>query len=394
MRRSRCHRNACKGSSASACRFGTDAEDGTLSGASLVWTSSLDAQIGTGTSFTASTLSVGSHTITLTATDSEGATGTASIQITVQEPSQSKGRIAFASTRASAYEDWDVFTARPDGSDVHRLTYLDLGRRPHQQFSPDGTRIAYARPWIGSDNGMEIVAVSPADLSEITIVQRSRGVITGLAWAPDGTRLAYAFIPAAIPGSRRSLYVVNSDGSGDRRLIEGMGGGMAGGSGSISWGSHNLIAYTDEAVNLKDQIFAVNPDTGETIQLTNWPWDHHDPQFAPGSPQYLAFAGNPYGNWDICFADLTEGLAYLVTNHPADDVAPVWAPDLSAFLLQTDRDGNHELYVYRISDQGLTNVTQDPAADAEPSWSAGPGSSSVLSPVLPWLDRLPRLRLK
>jgi hypothetical protein len=55
---------------------GTDAEDGNLTGSSLVWTSSIAGEIGTGDYFTLTDLSVGSHTITLTATDSHGAKGT------------------------------------------------------------------------------------------------------------------------------------------------------------------------------------------------------------------------------------------------------------------------------------------------------------------------------
>jgi hypothetical protein len=61
-----------------------DLEDGDLS-AGLVWTSDLDLQIGTGASFTTSSLSVGTHQITATSTDSHGLAGIASI-ITLRLP--------------------------------------------------------------------------------------------------------------------------------------------------------------------------------------------------------------------------------------------------------------------------------------------------------------------
>ena len=59
-----------------------DPEDGDLT-ASIAWSSSLDGDIGTGASFSTSALSIGSHTITASATDLAGGTGTAEIDITV-----------------------------------------------------------------------------------------------------------------------------------------------------------------------------------------------------------------------------------------------------------------------------------------------------------------------
>ena len=71
------------GSSVSFAGTGSDAEDGALTGASLVWTDNVDGQIGTGTSFNTSTLTPGVHTVTLTAKDSKGATGTATVSFTL-----------------------------------------------------------------------------------------------------------------------------------------------------------------------------------------------------------------------------------------------------------------------------------------------------------------------
>ncbi len=68
----------------------TDAEDGTLTSA-LSWSSSLDGALGTGGSFSSSSLSVGTHTITASVTDSGGAPGSDSVQITVQGVCAPKG---------------------------------------------------------------------------------------------------------------------------------------------------------------------------------------------------------------------------------------------------------------------------------------------------------------
>jgi arylsulfatase A len=66
----------------------SDPEDGSVDD-SIEWTSSIDGILGNGASIAVSTLSVGAHTITATAMDSAGATGSDTINVTVSEPTPS-----------------------------------------------------------------------------------------------------------------------------------------------------------------------------------------------------------------------------------------------------------------------------------------------------------------
>ena len=109
-----------------------DTEDGNIS-ASLSWTSSLDGSIGSGASFSTNTLSVGSHTITASVTDSGGASGSDNISITVNSVGGGDTEIwmSFRSNTAvpgvgtvtdddivSYNETTGVWTKEFDGSDV------------------------------------------------------------------------------------------------------------------------------------------------------------------------------------------------------------------------------------------------------------------------------------
>lgn len=87
-----------------------DPEDGALTGGSLVWTSDLDGEIGTGEEFSRSDLSVGRHQIILKAEDSEGKTGQDGKFINVaQEPEVDLG----------------VHLPRPDLSPKSEVTIAD-----------------------------------------------------------------------------------------------------------------------------------------------------------------------------------------------------------------------------------------------------------------------------
>ncbi|MFO7749079.1 MAG: hypothetical protein R6V54_03210 [Desulfobacteraceae bacterium] len=86
---------------------GTDTEDGDLTGDALVWSSNVDGGLGTGASIAVDSFSEGEHTITLTATDSQGSSVNAFIIITVGSSSNAPA-VNISSPAASPDGTYDV----------------------------------------------------------------------------------------------------------------------------------------------------------------------------------------------------------------------------------------------------------------------------------------------
>ena len=123
-----------QGNTISLTGTGEDTEDGTLTGSSLVWTSSIDGEIGTGTSFTRNDLSVGIHTITLNATDNDGATGSDSVSITVNT-APDDGLVAYYPFNGNANdESGNGHDGTPSGAALTE----GIGGDPDGAYSFDG----------------------------------------------------------------------------------------------------------------------------------------------------------------------------------------------------------------------------------------------------------------
>jgi uncharacterized protein YjiK len=92
----------------------SDAEDGNLT-AGLSWTSSLDGALGSGGSVSTGSLSVGTHTITASVTDSDGGQGSDAVTVTVNPPGLVQARVA---TGADDAEESDVGKVSLTSSDL------------------------------------------------------------------------------------------------------------------------------------------------------------------------------------------------------------------------------------------------------------------------------------
>jgi Tol biopolymer transport system component len=102
--------------------------------------------------------------------------------LTVPSPSPDGLRVAYVAEAKVAPGD-NLFTMRPDGTDVRALTH-DSGGESDPVWSPDRGRVAFVRT-TGLSGEIYVSTVGAAKASAV-----ARGFHP--SWTPDGTRLAYA----------------------------------------------------------------------------------------------------------------------------------------------------------------------------------------------------------
>jgi dipeptidyl aminopeptidase/acylaminoacyl peptidase len=118
-------------------------------------------------------------------------------------------RIAFRATRDGNDE---IYVMNADGSNPDRLTD-DAASDRDPSWSPDGTRIAFTSERDGNAN----VYVMNADGSGVAQLTDDPSGDFRPAWSPDGTLIAFESTRDERT-SDRDVFVMNADGSDERRL--------------------------------------------------------------------------------------------------------------------------------------------------------------------------------
>jgi len=116
-----------------------------------------------------------------------------------------------------ATETFDLYLARPDGSDLTRLTN-DAWDYANSAWSPDGDLIAVARY---SDDRRPDIYVMAADGTGLRQLTRQPGWDSSPIWSDGGSQILYASEggePGSYGAADLAIYVMNSDGS-DPRLV-------------------------------------------------------------------------------------------------------------------------------------------------------------------------------
>ena len=115
------------------------------------------------------------------------------------------------------------------------------------------------------------------------------------------------------------------------------------------------------------EIYYMGLSGGQTRLTYEAGWEHASPAWS--IRDQIAFATNRFGNWEI-YTMRSDGSGFQnLTNNRAADVDPTWSPDGDRLAFSSSRDGDSEIYVVNRDGTGLEKVTDNTVADAHPAWS-------------------------
>jgi Tol biopolymer transport system component len=127
-------------------------------------------------------------------------------------------------------DPFDIYTARPDGSDLRRLTNYGV-YTAEAVVSPDGRRIVFTSL---KDGDLDIYTMN-VDGTDVRRLTTTPGYDGGPWWSPDGTKIVYrAWHPAdsalasyqallrdrLVRPNRMELWVMDADGSNQRQITQ------------------------------------------------------------------------------------------------------------------------------------------------------------------------------
>lgn len=205
-------------------------------------------------------------------------------------------------------------------------------------WSPDGSRLASIEERPGPRYA---VVISEADGSRpVTIVEEDATGAVGpdlidLSWSPDGSRIAYSGRTVEGGVARRTILIVNADGSGAPVVLDGLWT-------SVSWspdGERLLVeGFPHKGHEGQFDLYTIRPDGSDAVQLTDDEAAEHEPSWSPDGARIVFATGESYVSQDVYAMNADGSDVRRLTDWEGLDFVPVWSPDGRWIAFASDRD--------------------------------------------------------
>jgi TolB protein len=266
------------------------------------------------------------------------------------EPGAFESHIAYARKAGS---NKDVWSADWDGRHAVQLTNGGLNLLP--AMGRDGVSVAYTSYRAGKP---EIYAQRPG--GEAVAVVRAGQMATGVAYSPDGKRIAYS----VANGESAQIYVANVDGSNAKALTE------------TPFFINTSPAWSPDGRQLAfvstrggtPQIYIMGADGSNPHRITFQGNYNQTPDWSPRGDLIAFTARDERHAFDLFTVNVTNGKVTRLTQDQGNNQEPAFSPNGRLIMFMSDRSAPWHLYVMTADGNNQLALPQDKAEYATPSW--------------------------
>jgi Tol biopolymer transport system component len=302
----------------------------------------------------------------LQATSTYGQTEAAIIATTISAPAlPSNGKIAFTSDRDGNQE---IYVMSSDGSDQVRLTN-NAGMDAFPAWSPDGRKLAFvSQGAAGSACAIKLIDADGTNETQLTVLTYVPGPYPwhekwALSWSPDGTKIAFQ--------DEGQIFAIDRDGSNRVNLTNNPsvniepswspdGSRIMFTSSRVLW----RVVHTMKADGTDVQAL---PSAGENWDMSpEWSPAGNRIAFVVHSEDFLPvlYTANADGSDRAVFDTCGGGMCSEHRNRPK------WSPDATVIVFHMWEyfSGDCQIYSKQVSGGSLKALTTARGRNFQPSW--------------------------
>jgi Tol biopolymer transport system component/predicted Ser/Thr protein kinase len=282
----------------------------------------------------------------------------------------------------------DLFVTNRDGSEVTALLRNPATCYSVPAWSPDGE-------WIAHQGNCDLVITRPDGTGKRTLVKCSDITCAWfIAWSPDSQRIAWigGRCSPEGPNIANRVWVINRDGgemhlvfqSDDPQLAKLIAWSPDGESVAVML--ENGVSYLIDAdcydlpngcdQSSRTEIDAIPKHWIHTF-YPQWAGEEEAPPVAaaptPTLMGRIVYSDGSTGNDEIYVANSDGSDEQRLTDRPAGDWEPVWSPDGTRIVFDSDHhaigEDRNQLYVVDADGSNLTRLTYTEGNEEHPSWS-------------------------
>lgn len=272
-------------------------------------------------------------------------------------PEKEVARITFSTFDGN---DFEIFTANPDGSDLIQVTdndYDDWGAT----WSPDRQQLAF-RSMPSDSANIYLMDADGSNIRQVSAPQMTVGnpFYQGtMTWSPDGTHIAYA----AYFSDNWDIWTTRLADNQITRLTDNPGDDL-----HPDWSADgSQIAYNRYDNGLLE-IYVMDADGSNVTRLTKSAGGMvMYPRWSPNGDEIVFFIN--HGELaDLFIMDADGNNVRRLTTHVAVDRVAVFSPDGDSIVFRSERDGDSDIYTMNLESGEISPVSVNAMMDMSPDW--------------------------